>query len=81
MLRDATDSGSLKLRWWDFEQGPGDMVVVPAGGWWHMTVAFENSISISMNFIDEHGANASHSASLFPRLDLELRKFNLVLYT
>jgi hypothetical protein len=29
--------------------------VVPAGGWWHMTVAMENSVSVSYNYIDEHG--------------------------
>ena len=54
-IRNATEAGVLKLRWWDFEQASGEMVVVPAGGWWHLTVAFTHSTHISFNYMDEHG--------------------------
>ena len=35
------------------------MVVVPPGGWWHLTFAYTESTHISFNYIDEHGVEAA----------------------
>ena len=58
-IRNATASGALKLRYWDFEQTDGDMVIVPPGGWWHLTFAYTETTHISFNYIDEHGVEAA----------------------
>ena len=39
--------------WYEFMQEPGDLVFVPAGGWFHQVVSLEDSASVSFNMMVE----------------------------
>ena len=41
------------LTFYEFHQGPGDLVFVPAGGWFHQVVSLTDSASVSFNMMLE----------------------------
>ena len=40
--------------WYEVDQGPGDLIYVPGGGWWHSVISYTDTSSISYNMLHEH---------------------------
>ena len=40
--------------WYEVDQGPGDLIYVPGGGWWHSVISYTDTASISYNMLHEY---------------------------
>ena len=45
---------SWNVTWYEVDQGPGDMIYIPAGGLWHSVLSVEDTVSISYNTMNKY---------------------------
>ena len=48
--------------WYEIDQGPGDLIYVPGGGWWHSVISYTDTASISYNMLHEYDYQVAMSA-------------------
>ena len=48
--------------WYEVDQGPGDLIYVPGGGWWHSVISYTDTASISYNMFHEYDYKISMDA-------------------
>ena len=54
------------ISWYEVDQGEGDMIYIPAGGFWHSVISFTDTVSISFNMLNKYDYKVS-MASLCKR--------------
>ena len=47
--------------WYEVDQGPGDLIYVPGGGWWHSVISYTDTSSISYNMLHEYDCDSNGS--------------------
>ncbi len=48
--------------WYEIDQGPGDLIYVPGGGWWHSVISYTDTASISYNMLHEYDYKVAMSS-------------------